>query len=177
MVEHPVHTRVVICSNQIAATRPVGQAVKTPPFHGGNMGSIPVRVTKKKTHHLVCLFLAICRESKRCNNLSMQQHQAEFCANPKEAAGGDACERRQWRKKRAKRRGSGRNLASVCEQKISGTATGTLPVAPPLPSADSHAVRRARRDGQFPRRTKPVKYKRYAHLALSANLGYAVFGS
>ena len=27
---------------------PVGQAVKTPPFHGGNMGSIPVRVTNKK---------------------------------------------------------------------------------------------------------------------------------
>ena len=25
--------------------RPVGQAVKTPPFHGGNMGSSPVRVT------------------------------------------------------------------------------------------------------------------------------------
>ena len=25
---------------------PVGQAVKTPPFHGGIMGSIPVRVTK-----------------------------------------------------------------------------------------------------------------------------------
>ena len=24
---------------------PVGQAAKTPPFHGGNMGSIPVRVT------------------------------------------------------------------------------------------------------------------------------------
>ena len=24
---------------------PVGQAVKTPPFHGGNMGSNPVRVT------------------------------------------------------------------------------------------------------------------------------------
>ena len=23
---------------------PVGQAVKTPPFHGGNMGSIPIRV-------------------------------------------------------------------------------------------------------------------------------------
>ena len=27
--------------------RPVGQEAKTPPFHGGNMGSIPVRVTKK----------------------------------------------------------------------------------------------------------------------------------
>ena len=26
---------------------PVGQEVKTPPFHGSNMGSIPVRVTKK----------------------------------------------------------------------------------------------------------------------------------
>ena len=25
---------------------PVGQAVKTPPFHGGNTGSNPVRVTK-----------------------------------------------------------------------------------------------------------------------------------
>ena len=25
--------------------RPVGQVVKTPPFHGGNMGSNPVRVT------------------------------------------------------------------------------------------------------------------------------------
>ena len=27
--------------------RPVGQAVKTPPFHGGNRGSIPLRVTKE----------------------------------------------------------------------------------------------------------------------------------
>ena len=27
---------------------PVGQAVKTPPFHGGNAGSIPARVTTKK---------------------------------------------------------------------------------------------------------------------------------
>ena len=26
--------------------RPLGQAVKTSPFHGGNMGSIPVGVTK-----------------------------------------------------------------------------------------------------------------------------------
>ena len=50
MVEHSVHTRSVICSSQIAATRPVGQAVKTPPFHGGNMGSIPVRVTKSSEH-------------------------------------------------------------------------------------------------------------------------------
>ena len=63
LVEHPVHTRVVICSNQIAATRPVGQVVKTPPFHGGNMGSNPVRVTKKKAHLPVCLFLSSDKES------------------------------------------------------------------------------------------------------------------
>ena len=48
LVEHSVHTRSVICSSQIAATRPVGQVVKTPPFHGGNMGPNPVRVTSKK---------------------------------------------------------------------------------------------------------------------------------
>ena len=58
LVEHSVHTRSVICSSQIAATRPVGQAVKTPPFHGGNMGSIPVRVTKKEqpSNRMVVLF-------------------------------------------------------------------------------------------------------------------------
>ena len=36
--------------------RPVGQEVKTPPFHGSNMGSIPVRVTKTKQEHKVLLF-------------------------------------------------------------------------------------------------------------------------
>ena len=53
--------RHVICSNQIAATGPVGQAVKTPPFHNGNMGSIPVRVTKpkKSRRESVCFF--VCR--------------------------------------------------------------------------------------------------------------------
>ena len=34
--------------NYVAMPRPGGQAAKTPPFHGGNTGSIPVRVTKKK---------------------------------------------------------------------------------------------------------------------------------
>ena len=63
MVEHSVHTRSVICSSQIAATRPVGQAVKTPPFHGGNMGSIPVRVTKKRNHPIgwFLFLLSVCR--------------------------------------------------------------------------------------------------------------------
>ena len=46
--------------------RPVGQAVKTPPFHGGNMGSIPVRVTKKQkpTEWLAFAFCNLRRESK-----------------------------------------------------------------------------------------------------------------
>ena len=38
--------------------RPVGQAVKTPPFHGGNSSSILLRVTKnKKRENIVLSFL------------------------------------------------------------------------------------------------------------------------
>ena len=45
-LELPVHTRSVVSSNLTLATiRPVGQEVKTTPFHGVIMGSIPVRVT------------------------------------------------------------------------------------------------------------------------------------
>ena len=47
-LERSVHTRKVIGSSPITATIfpwPVGQAVKTPPFHGGNAGSSPARVT------------------------------------------------------------------------------------------------------------------------------------
>ena len=40
----------------MAQTRPLGQAVKTPPFHGGNMGSIPVGVTKKEEHTQTSVF-------------------------------------------------------------------------------------------------------------------------
>ena len=36
---------------------PVGQAVKTPPFHGGNMGSIPIRVIYKRSYENEILFL------------------------------------------------------------------------------------------------------------------------
>jgi hypothetical protein len=35
----------IILSDIIGKCWPVGQAVKTPPFHGGNTGSNPVRVT------------------------------------------------------------------------------------------------------------------------------------
>ncbi len=42
-------------------SRPVGQAVKTRPFHGCNMGSIPVRVTKKGSRTNVLLFFFVSR--------------------------------------------------------------------------------------------------------------------
>ena len=59
MVEHSAVNRRVVGSSPtrgvrlksrdkipdgIEAMRPLGQAVKTPPFHGGNMGSNPVGV-------------------------------------------------------------------------------------------------------------------------------------
>ena len=46
-------------SSPIPATRPVGQAAKTPPFHGGNSSSILLRVTNKKTsEHSSDVFLS-----------------------------------------------------------------------------------------------------------------------
>ena len=56
--------------NYVAMPRPGGQAAKTPPFHGGNTGSIPVRVTKKKSRcESICFFFlyrhAQSRESKK----------------------------------------------------------------------------------------------------------------
>ena len=41
------HNGVYIKGLKAPHTRPGGQAVKTPPFHGGNTSSILVRVTKK----------------------------------------------------------------------------------------------------------------------------------
>ena len=46
LVEHPaVNRQVAGSSPAFGAIWPVGQVVKTPPFHGGNTGSNPVRVT------------------------------------------------------------------------------------------------------------------------------------
>ena len=40
----------------ISSIRSYGQAVKTPPFHGGNPGSIPGRITKTKAERIRALF-------------------------------------------------------------------------------------------------------------------------
>ncbi len=51
---------IVSSGKKTFITWPVGQAVKTPPFHGGNTGSIPVRVTfifKKTAKKIIFIFL------------------------------------------------------------------------------------------------------------------------
>ena len=45
VVELSAVNRSVVGSSPTCGVWPVGQAVKTPPFHGGNTGSSPVRVT------------------------------------------------------------------------------------------------------------------------------------
>ena len=60
-LEQTVHTRQVGGSSPPAATIKwlVGQAVKTPPFHGGNTSSNLVRVTKTKSRRFCLLFCFI----------------------------------------------------------------------------------------------------------------------
>ena len=54
MVERCVRDAEVASSNLVASivTRSVGQAVKTPPSHGGNRGSIPLRTARKERRKL-----------------------------------------------------------------------------------------------------------------------------
>ena len=56
--------------------RPVGQAVKTPPFHGDNRGSIPLRVTTSEQALLVPIFLFHKKIShpRRCSSFSAKGH-------------------------------------------------------------------------------------------------------
>ena len=50
---------------------PVGQAVKTPPFHGGNAGSIPARVTNiKKLFIMKGFFLLLYYPRLRVNSIA-----------------------------------------------------------------------------------------------------------
>ncbi len=52
-------TKALCYNKQVVKIRPVGQAVKTLASHAGNMGSIPVRVTKKRASHLRCSFFCL----------------------------------------------------------------------------------------------------------------------
>ena len=53
-------------------TRPVGQEVKTSPFHGGIMGSIPVRVTICKLNGFVEVVNRYINLCKLLNNFKLK---------------------------------------------------------------------------------------------------------
>ena len=57
LVEHAAVNRRVVGSSPTGGARLRGQAVKTPPFHGGNRGSIPLGVTNfiKQQYYNCCL--------------------------------------------------------------------------------------------------------------------------
>ncbi len=57
---------------------PHGQAVKTPPFHGGNMGSSPVGVTTKTSEkQLFSLVFVLCRKVRALPRISNQNATAQ----------------------------------------------------------------------------------------------------
>ena len=58
---------------------PGGQAAKTPPFHGGNTGSIPVRVTKADTKVSAFLFFKIKESKKAAVNESLNGSSQDRC--------------------------------------------------------------------------------------------------
>ena len=61
--------------------RPVGQAAKTPPFHGGNGSSILPRVTKKEHLHDVQVFFFVV--SCSLDEAKCQGTLREFASPPK----------------------------------------------------------------------------------------------
>ena len=94
--------------------RPVGQAVKTPPFHGGNMGSIPVRVTKNNTTHqggVIFLFKANQPDFPR-STAPMPAKQSFTTAGT--LPGGRVAPRCRWQIKRGISVCSGRRGTKAC---------------------------------------------------------------
>ena len=88
-VERMLHTHEVARSSRAVSTiRPVGQVVKTPPFHGGNMGSSPVRVTIRSlyehlmhgfTPFVMCSYLfSLLKDSKKEQKL--RRLTVDFCS-------------------------------------------------------------------------------------------------
>ncbi len=88
--------------------RPVGQAAKTLASHAGNMGSIPVRVTKKRTEHIVlCSFFGD-SVSLSDTEFAKQTHGFAFCEQ------GDGSWLTRAASKNIRRRRNSRTHYSVC---------------------------------------------------------------
>ena len=66
MVEHTAVNRGVVGSSPTRGVWLHGQAVKTPPFHGGNRGSNPLGVTYSKS-------LQLCRHGSMAEQLICNQ--------------------------------------------------------------------------------------------------------
>ena len=68
----------------------VGQAVKTPPSHGGNTGSIPVRTAKRKYRFVFPFFIswdAFSHEIKQSTKITLRQTEIMLLKQP--ATGGE----------------------------------------------------------------------------------------
>ena len=59
---------------------PHGQAVKTPPFHGGIRGSIPLEATKKRRFCLASLKSEALRRGRLFFGLAPNENAFAFCA-------------------------------------------------------------------------------------------------
>ena len=81
-VEHSAVNRVVVGSSPTGgAIWPVGQAVKTPPFHGGNESSILSRVTKNPSYESVRDFLFFLFPYRKiCANIALLWYPKPFFA-------------------------------------------------------------------------------------------------
>ena len=69
MVEHAAVNRRVVGSSPTGGARLRGQAVKTPPFHGGNRGSIPLGVTSFIEQQSLAAALILNTDARKFSNL------------------------------------------------------------------------------------------------------------
>ena len=83
----------------------------------------PPSIVKRTDSHVQCAHWPR-NDRKRLSLRGAKRRGNPHPPSPRLPCGkGDVCERRQWRKKRAKRSGSGQNSVGVCEQRILGTVT------------------------------------------------------
>ncbi len=105
--------------------RPVGQVVKTPPFHGGNMGSSPVRVTKKERVR-TGLSLFWCRGMpkgfpRKRPGRSTTVKEANMNHSPERGARCSVCRRRSGGSELSRRLAEARRSGACADETMYGT--------------------------------------------------------